>query len=158
MDCHAAYECLHGIITPWTKGQISDAMMGTWRDSFNCFHSSNRIHIEQAFGILVGRWGILWRPLRMYVTRVAPILSTCLRLHNYCIDEGVRPVRAWQGVEQQEAFDAAYKTWWEVASHLRVVTETDTSQGRRADLDTSDLREKMTCRLMEQGLTRLAPQ
>jgi hypothetical protein len=79
----AAYECLHGLITPWTKGQVSDAMIGTWRDSFNFFHSSNRIHIEQAFGILVGPWGILWRPLRMDVTRFAPILSACLRLHNY---------------------------------------------------------------------------
>jgi hypothetical protein len=34
--------------------------IGQEKDTFNFFQSSSRIHVEQAFGILVRRWGILW--------------------------------------------------------------------------------------------------
>ena len=33
-------------------------------DDFDWHQSSNRMAIECAFGILVQRWGVLWRPLR----------------------------------------------------------------------------------------------
>jgi hypothetical protein len=42
----AAYECASGLITPWSKGQLMDEEKGLWRDSFNFFHSSLRIHVE----------------------------------------------------------------------------------------------------------------
>lgn len=33
-------------------------------DVFNYYQSSHRMYIEQAFGIMIARWGILWSPLR----------------------------------------------------------------------------------------------
>ena len=32
-------------------------------DNYDFYQSSNRMAIECAFGILVRRWGLLWRPL-----------------------------------------------------------------------------------------------
>ena len=58
-------------------------------DDFDYHQSSNRMPIECAFGILVQRWGILWRPLRCRFDRRAPLIGACMRLHNFCIDERV---------------------------------------------------------------------
>ena len=55
-------------------------------DDYNFYLSQLRIIIECAFGILVQRWGILWRPLLCKFWRI-PGLVTCLcRLHNFCIN------------------------------------------------------------------------
>jgi hypothetical protein len=40
-----------------------------------------------AFGILVRRWGILWRPLEMRFERRTQTIAACMRLHNFCIDK-----------------------------------------------------------------------
>ena len=45
--------------------------------------------IECAFGILVRRWGLLWRPLSMRFDRRAPVVCAIIRLHNFCIDERI---------------------------------------------------------------------
>ena len=45
--------------------------------------------IERAFGILVKRWGILWRPLQCSFDRWNLVLSVCAKLHNRCIDEAI---------------------------------------------------------------------
>lgn len=62
-------------------------------DDFDFEQSSNRICIECAFGILVRRWGILWRPLEMKFRRRAPIISCCMNLHNYCINKSIEEVQ-----------------------------------------------------------------
>jgi len=36
-----------------------------WKDSHNFHQSASRIHTEQAFVMLVWRWGVFWRPLRV---------------------------------------------------------------------------------------------
>jgi len=55
-----AYVSDETIITPLP---ISQSATGTHGDAFNFYQSSLRMHIEQAFGIMMARWGILWRPL-----------------------------------------------------------------------------------------------
>jgi hypothetical protein len=57
---------------------------------FNFEHSSLRMPIEQAFGELVARWGILWRPLRMKHKRRAIVIACLVRLHNWCIDHRIK--------------------------------------------------------------------
>jgi DDE superfamily endonuclease len=74
----AAYDCQNGVSTPWAKVQLQHETEGIWRDSFNFFHSSLRMHAEQDFGMLVARFGILWRPVKFNVTRVATI---CVGFH-----------------------------------------------------------------------------
>ena len=58
-------------------------------DDFDYPQSSNRMAIECAFGILVQRWGVLWRPLRCRFDRRAPLIGACMRLHNFCIDRRI---------------------------------------------------------------------
>lgn len=55
-------------------------------DKFNYFHSLHRINIEQAFDLLLQRWGIFWRPVKYYVADNLLILSAALRLHNFATD------------------------------------------------------------------------
>ena len=55
-------------------------------DDFDFYQSSNRMAIECAFGILVRRWGVLWRSLSVKFNRRAPLVGALMRLHNFCID------------------------------------------------------------------------
>jgi len=56
------------------------------KDNFNFFQSSTRINIECAFGILVRRWGVLWRRQEGSLQRINSIVMACLICHNLCID------------------------------------------------------------------------
>ena len=62
--------------------------LGTEDDVYNFYHSQLRITVERAFGQLVGRWGILWKPLKFNLHFCVSIILVCIRLHNYCIDRG----------------------------------------------------------------------
>ena len=44
--------------------------------------------IERAFGMLVKRWGVFWRPLQCQFNRWATVTLVCAKLHNFCIDQG----------------------------------------------------------------------
>ena len=62
------------------------AKYGSAEDSRNYVQSQNRMAIECAFGMLVRRWGILWRSLEMQWEKCTHVVSACMRLHNWCID------------------------------------------------------------------------
>ena len=57
------------------------------KDSFNYFLSQLRIRIENAFALLVRRWGILWRPLSVKLKNQPNLIMCLCKLHNFCIDE-----------------------------------------------------------------------
>ena len=65
------------------KGSVSGS-----QDAYNFFHSSCRINIECAFGMLVHRFGILRKPMPMNINvpRVSALVTSLCRLHNFCID------------------------------------------------------------------------
>ena len=46
-------------------------------------------NLRCSFGILVRRWGILWRPLGMRFDKRAATISACMNLHNFCIDHNI---------------------------------------------------------------------
>lgn len=50
--------------------------------------SQLRVRIENAFALLVGRWGIFWRPLRVQLKNQPKLIYAISKLHNFCIDEG----------------------------------------------------------------------
>ena len=56
-------------------------------DDFDFYQSSNRMAIECAFGILIRRWGVLWRPLNQRFDRRSALIFALMRLHNFCISE-----------------------------------------------------------------------
>ncbi len=74
----------NNFLTPWSGHGI-----GVARDSFNFHLSVMRQCIERAFGILVRRWGIFWRPLSVGFERWRVVLRVCAKLHNLCIDGGI---------------------------------------------------------------------
>jgi hypothetical protein len=108
----AAYPCRNGIITPWTAGQLLHDEFGTSRDAFNFFHSSLRMHVEQAFGMLVQRFGILWRKRMFYLPVSTLELSTRFRLHNFCIENGESSLGAILRSEEQSVSDVAFGRWF----------------------------------------------
>ena len=55
-----AYPCTEQEMSPWKGRNLPPE-----KDAFNYYSSLNRQVIERAFGILVQRWGIFWRPLRV---------------------------------------------------------------------------------------------
>lgn len=57
-------------------------------EAFNYLQSAQRIHVERSFGILVARWGILWRPLRCSLHRAQRTIACCMLLHNICLRRG----------------------------------------------------------------------
>lgn len=65
-------------------------------DNFNFYLSSLRIHIEQAFGILIARWRILRDRLDFSLDHCTAIMSVAMKLHNYCIEpDSGRGRRGW---------------------------------------------------------------
>ena len=53
---------------------------------FSFYHSSLRMCVECSFGILVARWGILWKPLKVSLRQAPKIVGTCMCLHNVMMD------------------------------------------------------------------------
>ena len=51
---------------------------------FNLKHSQTRIKVEQAFGLLKGRWRCLLHTLEVSCEIVSHIITTCCILHNIC--------------------------------------------------------------------------
>jgi hypothetical protein len=76
-----AYPNTDQTITPWKGTGLS-----LDRDAFNYWLSRQRQVIERAFGILIQRWGIFWRPLRCSMENIVLIITVAIKLHNLCID------------------------------------------------------------------------
>ena len=83
----AAYPLSDQLLTPY-PGKL----LPRDQDAFNFYLSQLRVKIEQAFGILVGQWGILWRPLRVQFAGRSGLITALFRLHNFLCDEKVKPV------------------------------------------------------------------
>jgi hypothetical protein len=79
-----AYNCSDSLLTPWPS---SVAKTDVAKDAFNFYQSSLRIHIEQAFGQLVRRFGILWKPIQFSIHSVLAIVHACMCIHNFIIDQ-----------------------------------------------------------------------
>jgi DDE superfamily endonuclease len=150
----AAYSCRNGIIAPWTAGQLLHDEFGASRDAFNFYHSSLRMHVEQAFGMLVQRFGILWRKLKFSLPVSTLILTVCFRLHNFCIDNGEPSLGTLFRSEERSVSEAAFGRWFRASQQAREYQTALAEQGRRRDLESSDLREGFTRGLREMGLTR----
>jgi DDE superfamily endonuclease len=76
-----AYPCHMQELSPHKGKQLS-----VEKDAFNYYLSLHRQCIERAFGLLVQRWGIFWRPLRVSMEHRAMVVRVCCKLHNICID------------------------------------------------------------------------
>ncbi|CAM9456867.1 unnamed protein product [Phaeothamnion confervicola] len=77
----AAYPSSDQLLVPYPGAHLDPH-----RDAFNFYQSQVRIRIEQAFGLLVGRWGVLWKPMGCSLPTVIGAVGAVVRLHNFCIN------------------------------------------------------------------------
>lgn len=78
-----AYTCTEFLIIPYGR---AFAPHGSFKDSFNFFHSSMRIHVEQTFGIITARWRILQSPLAFGLGATLASIEAIFLLHNWCLE------------------------------------------------------------------------
>lgn len=82
----AAYRTIPGILTPFSGSHAR----GSMRDTYNYVASGKRCAIERCFGVLVRRWGILWRSLEFSPPKCNLIMSALVSLHNFLVDNRTR--------------------------------------------------------------------
>jgi len=58
--------------------------------NYNFYISQLRIRIEMAFGLLVNKWHIFQQSLKVDYVHTGFVIKTCMKLHNYCIDDRIR--------------------------------------------------------------------
>lgn len=137
----AAYAASNSILTPYSGKNLTPQ-----RDSFNYWLSRNRVAIEQAFGMLVMRWGVLWRPLAVDVRDVPRVVMSLLKLHNICISMRVAYVaRHADDVREGDRARLVFQDDCHDSDELR---------RRRRDCEYSSLREALTAALAESGQLR----
>lgn len=134
-----AYVCTSKVLTPWPGRNIEAS-----KDCFNYWLSSARITIEQAFGVLVGRWGILWRKLRLPLKKATQVVVVCCKLHNFIID-----MTNSASIPNNEPGDVDGVT-------MEVLTQDEcvAVDRRRRDLEQSVTRQLFTEEILALGATR----
>ena len=74
-----------GIVSIWKGKSLS-----VEKDAFNYYLSLHRQVVERAFGLLVGRWGIFWRPLRFSTHQIGLVVEVCCIYTNCTICASIR--------------------------------------------------------------------
>lgn len=145
-----AYICRGQFLTPY-KGKN----LPVDKDTFNYYLSMNRQVIERAFGILVRRWGIFWRPLRCSMDLIPLIIRVCCKLHNICVDRFTANQQLATYHRNIPSFpDSDFQ-----ADSMPTTLFTDgveVGQGYRADLEVCQKREDLREHLMLIGARRPA--
>lgn len=78
-DGGVALDCC--LLKPFPRAQLNGRTK-----LYNRMLPSTRVVVEQAFGLLKGRWLILHREVCAETELVPAIVDACVRLHNYLID------------------------------------------------------------------------
>lgn len=113
-----AFSAIHArLLTPFTKKQLRKARADSMDEyfkmrTFNHLLSCQRITVERAFGILVRRWGCLWKPMERNEADSTLMVIVCVKLHNIC-------VARWKT-------NNPLKCWPEVPEHIHVPDEINT--------------------------------
>eukprot|EP00644_Phytophthora_capsici_P018297 jgi/Phyca11/131116/e_gw1.101.26.1 len=81
-----AYPLSDSLLVPFTKLELK----GKVYSDFNFFLSQLRIRIEMSFGLLVNKWQIFLRPLAVDFQNLGKVIKTCMKLHNFCINEQLK--------------------------------------------------------------------
>lgn len=140
-----AYSNELNIVTPF-KGRNLDRSM----DSFNFHHSSCRMVVEQAFGILVSRFGIFWSPLRGTLKRKTKIISTAVKLHNFIIDN--KEDREFDFIPNH--VDNNVRGTPNVFLQNELHTEVEEMRNRRIGVSDINRREEIRSKLEREGFLR----
>ncbi len=89
----AGYTLTKSILTPYRStryhlrewAEEADGRPRSPKEVFNYRHSKARIIVEQAFGVLKRKWGILTKPMELELELVNVVIHTCCALHNFVL-------------------------------------------------------------------------
>jgi len=147
-----AYVCSEYLLTPYPGKKL-----GKTKDTFNFFQSSCRIHIEQAFGILVRRWGILWRRLECHMSKWSLIVMCCMKLHNICQRERIQfdyPMERMAQFGRQGATVGDNATFSDETEYVDSAYLTEIWENRHRHREQCALRDLLAAELSENGFVR----
>ena len=71
---------------PWLIKPFPGRNLNARETNFNFVHSSTRMIIEQAFGLLKARWRILLKRQDTQFENMHYVISACFILHNICLN------------------------------------------------------------------------
>lgn len=128
-----AYMYTETVITPFSSNFASS---GTAKDGFKFYQSSHRMRIEQAFGTMIARWGILWRPLRFSLSHNIRAVQLAMCLHNFCIDQADHSVRDMHSEHDYNTIQA-YAT--QLLASSNSAGQSTTLPGRRSSSNNSNM-------------------
>jgi hypothetical protein len=132
--------------------------IGKVKDTFNFYQSKTRIHIEQAFGVLVCRWGILWPKLECSMKYWSLIVLCCMKLHNICTDCRLQYLNPFGARRNFGLNDTAGDNQSDGVMNFRAqqeVAETwDYGVTRHRGRETSLLRDYLALQLSQNGFAR----
>ena len=120
--------------------------LSTEQDSFNYYLSVHRQVVERAFGLLVARWGVFWRPLQIKFSHIPLLVCVCCKLHNVCVERfGAITTK----------IDIARGDCQPGDNHEPLYTDgTGMYAGRRTDLEHTTSRNCLMQRLKQMGKVR----
>jgi len=145
-----AYVCRDQEMTPYKGRRLS-----VEQDTFNYYLSLNRQVIERAFGILVQRWGILWRPLRLNMMNRGTVIRAVCRLHNICIDDfGSAGNCSTLRRQTVEKFLDENDHQGGDRNTPQYIDSSSGGRGRRSDLERSNHRESWTEIIRDRNMSR----
>jgi DDE superfamily endonuclease len=121
------------------------------KDCFNYGLSSARIHLKQAFGMFIGRWGVFWRPLRTPVDKAAQMVLVCMKLHDLIVETDSADVPRPSTVD---TCSHIVSPDYEVHEQDQLDTN-DSLHRRRRGLEGSEQRVFFTSVIADIGSTRL---
>jgi hypothetical protein len=98
-----AFACKEQVLCPYSGRGLGEA-----KDAFNYYLSHSRQCVERAFGMVIQRWGIMWRKFRFSFERWAQVIILCMKLHNFCFDRGDRKAPPQRYVEDTTLKDAIF--------------------------------------------------
>jgi hypothetical protein len=142
-----AYPCTRQEMSPW-KGRN----LPSHKDAFNYYLSLQRQVIERAFGILIQRWGIFWRPLRLSFRHRGLVIRAACRLHNICITSNsfVSPETMTKGIGASYGFNNETDYQPNDNKQLHFTPYTGMQRGQRSDTAKCPRRDALTNALMGQ--------
>ena len=143
------------ILVPF-RGQI----LTLYLDGFNFYHSSHRVHIEQAFGQLVRKWKILKREMSYSLPVCTKIIKVAALLQNFCKKFDSPPPTEIPEERRREA-EADFDEWirWranddDASAWLGCVVDTGGNEAVNVALRASETRRRLALSLQRYGIKR----
>ena len=128
-------------------------------DAFNFFLSSFRIHVEQAFGMLVARWDILRHGLRYSLQTTFKTVKALLLLHNYCVENSdffSLPLKSDPGRDER---DSRWEEWVEQSTSVfdEIERQITDATGKPTPVSNCARRDFLVAELRRRNLRRPSP-